>query len=180
MAQQKAITLPSTQNIQLREPNLKDGLLVHQLIERCPPLDPNSSYCNFLQSGHFSETCAAAEKEGQLVGFTSGYLLPNQPDTLFFWQVAVDSSARGLGLASTMIHHILARPVCENVRHIHTTITKDNQASWALFKRLAASLDADLQSSVWLDKNIHFHGQHDSEHLVHIGPINSKKLKELS
>ncbi len=180
MAHQQEIDLPLAQNIELREPCLKDGLPVHQLIERCPPLDPNSSYCNFLQSGHFSSTCAAAEKDGQLVGFTSGYLLPHQPDTMFFWQVAVDASARGLGLASKMIHHILARPVCENVRHIHTTITEDNQASWALFKRLAASLEAELQSSVWLDKEIHFQGQHDSELLVHIGPINSKKLKELS
>lgn len=172
--------MPLAQNIQLREPCLTDGLSVHQLVERCPPLDPNSSYCNFLQSGHFSGTCVAAELAGELVGFTSAYVLPQKPDTLFFWQMAVDAKARGMGLASGMLLHILARPTCKSVRHVQTTITEENEASWAVFRKLAKTLNAELTSSVWLDKKIHFRGLHESEHLIEIGPINSLKLEELS
>jgi L-2,4-diaminobutyric acid acetyltransferase len=144
---------------------------VFRLVERCPPLDANSSYCNFLQCGHFAQTSVAAEMNGELVGFISGYKKPEQQDTLFVWQVAVDERARGQGLASKMLLHILQRPNCQSVNHLETTITEDNKGSWALFERLAKTLDADLNSSIFLDKKKHFDGLHDSEALVTIGPF---------
>jgi L-2,4-diaminobutyric acid acetyltransferase len=144
---------------------------VFRLVERCPPLDANSSYCNFLQCGHFAQTSVAAEMNGELVGFISGYKKPEQPDTLFVWQVAVDERARGQGLASKMLLHILQRPNCQSVNHLETTITEDNKGSWALFERLAKTLTADLNSSIFLDKQKHFDGLHDSEALVRIGPF---------
>lgn len=145
-------------------------MAVHRLIERCPPLDPNSSYCNLLQCGHFSATSVAVEMEGELVGFISGYLVPSRPDTLFIWQVAVDSQARGLGLASRMLLNIVSRQD-ERVRFMETTITASNEASWALFKGFAKKVSAELESAVWMDKDKHFDGQHDSEELLRIGPF---------
>ena len=161
------------ESIVLRSPVLEDGLAVFRLIGNCPPLDMNSSYCNLLQCAHFANTSVAAEMNGELVGFISGYAIPGRADTLFIWQVAVAEQARGLGLASRMLSHILARPLCADITHLETTITQDNQASWALFKRLASTLSADFQSSEWLDKEAHFAGQHDSEALVRIGPFSS-------
>ncbi len=152
-------------------------MAVFRLVGRCPPLDSNSSYCNLLQCGHFAHTSVAAEIDGKLVGFISGYLVPERPDALFIWQVAVDEQARGVGLASRMLQHILARPGCERVRYLETTITEDNQASWALFKRLAKQLSADFVSSAWLDKDAHFDGQHQSEALVRVGPFNNIREK---
>lgn len=160
-----------SKSIELRTPTLRDGMDVFRLVERCPPLDANSSYCNFLQCGHFSTTSVAAEINGELVGFISGYIKPDQENTLFVWQVAVDERARGQGLASKMLMHILQRVQCQQVRYLETTITEDNEGSWALFKRFASTLSADLQSSIWLDKQIHFEGAHDSESLVRIGPF---------
>lgn len=157
--------------IELRTPTLSDGMEVFRLVERCPPLDANSSYCNFLQCGHFAQTSVAAEMNGELVGFISGYKKPEQPDTLFVWQVAVDERARGQGLASKMLLHILQRPNCQSVNHLETTITEDNKGSWALFERLAKTLTAELNSSIFLDKQKHFDGLHDSEALVRIGPF---------
>lgn len=157
--------------IELRTPTLSDGMEVFRLVERCPPLDANSSYCNFLQCGHFAQTSVAAEMNGELVGFISGYKKPEQEDTLFIWQVAVDEKARGQGLASKMLLHILQRPNCQSVNYLETTITADNKGSWALFERLAKTLDADLNSSIFLDKQKHFDGLHDSEALVTIGPF---------
>jgi L-2,4-diaminobutyric acid acetyltransferase len=109
-----------------------------------------------------------AEKNGTLLGFISGYAIPERPDTLFIWQVAVAEQARGLGLASRMLAHILDRPHCTDIAYLETTITQDNHASWALFNRLASTLSAKLQSSAWMDKDAHFAGQHDSEALVRI------------
>jgi len=166
--------LSGIENIIVRVPKLEDGMRVFQLIDACPPLDRNSSYCNLLQCSHFAKTSVIAESVDEIMGFISAYVLPDRPDTLFVWQVAVAKDARGLGLASRMLAHILERQHCKNITYIETTITADNGASWALFKRFAAKLSVDLQSSEWLDEQAHFAGQHDSEALVRIGPLNSR------
>lgn len=166
-----------SKNIELRIPTLSDGMAVYRLVERCPPLDANSSYCNILQCGHFAQTSVAAELNGELVGFISAYQKPEQANTLFVWQVAVDEKARGLGLASKMLMHILQRPNCQHVSHLETTITEDNEGSWALFNRLAKTLSTDLQSSIWLEKQKHFDGQHESEALVCVGPFTLQQYK---
>jgi diaminobutyrate acetyltransferase len=145
---------------------------VYRLVENCPPLDMNSSYCNLLQCSHFQNTSVVAEIDSELVGFISGYVIPDRANTLFVWQVAVAEQARGFGVASRMLAHIMERSYCKDVTYIETTITKDNHASWTLFKSFARKLSADFQSSAWMDKETHFAGQHDSEALVRIGPIN--------
>ena len=163
--------MSSLESITLRPPTLEDGMAVFRLVESCPPLDTNSSYCNLLQCSHFSETSVAAELVGALVGFISGYLIPARPNTLFVWQVAVGEDARGVGLASRMLNEILARKECGAVEYVETTITQDNKASWPLFERLAQNLSTSLQPLDWMDKDLHFSGQHDSETLVRIGPF---------
>lgn len=163
--------LSSLENIVLRRPTLEDGMGVYRLVESCPPLDTNSSYCNLLQSSHFSATSVAAEMEGNLVGFISGYIVPDRANTLFVWQVAVSENARGVGLASRMLSEILSRPGCSAVEYLETTITQDNKASWALFEGLAKKLSVNLQRSDWMDKTVHFSDLHDSETLVRIGPF---------
>jgi len=161
----------SLTEIELRAPVAEDGHSVHQLVANCPPLDPNSLYCNLLQAAHFSTTSVAATLAGKLVGFVSGYRIPARPDTLFIWQVAVGDSARGQGLATRMLRHILARPDCAGVAYLETTITADNGASWALFGALAKQLQAPLGESLMFDRERHFGGDHDSEMLVRIGPF---------
>ncbi|WP_413665776.1 diaminobutyrate acetyltransferase [Microbulbifer sp. CNSA002] len=163
--------MSSSENILLRSPLIEDGMATYRLIKRCPPLDTNSSYCNLLHCSHFANTSVAAEVDGELLGFISGYIIPDRTDTLFVWQVAVDEKARGLGLASRMISHILSRPHCGSVRFIETTITEHNLPSWALFHSVADKLSVDLHSSPWMDSQAHFDGLHDSETLVRIGPF---------
>ncbi|MBY4677381.1 diaminobutyrate acetyltransferase [Marinobacterium arenosum] len=158
-------------SVQLRAPVSADGAAVHRLVAACPPLDGNSMYCNLLQCSHMAETSVAALSGDQLVGFISGYRLPERPDTLFIWQVAVGEQARGQGLASRMLHDILQRPQCQGVSYLETTITEANGASWALFERLARSLGAELNRSVLFDRQTHFDGEHATEMLVRIGPF---------
>lgn len=165
-------------SLTLRAPALTDGMDVHRLIEHSPPLDTNSSYCNLLQCSHFSGTSVIAKTNGSPVGFISGYLIPERPDTLFVWQVAVAKQARGQRLAAKMLSHILARPHCSNVCYIETSITEDNQASLSVFKGLAKALDADITSTPWMEKERHFSGQHDSEPLVRVGPFTHSAVQE--
>lgn len=159
--------------ILLHPPTLSDGMAVFQLIEQCPPLDTNSSYCNLLQCSHFANTSVIAKNnDGEVMGFVSAYEQPQQSNTLFIWQVAIAEQARGQGLASKMLTHLLQRENLEHIQYIETSITKDNSASWALFTRLAANLSCELNDTDWMDKTTHFLGQHDSEQLVRVGPFN--------
>lgn len=159
------------QTLEFRPPSPEDGLSVFRLVAQCPPLDPNSIYCNLLQCSHFANTSVAAVNHGELVGFVSGYLVPDRPDTLFIWQVAVGESARGQGLATQMLRHILKRPQCGQVSYVETTITSSNRASWALFEGLAKKFDTELASLLLFDREKHFGGGHDSEMLVRVGPL---------
>jgi len=161
----------NTTAIVLRKPRTEDGYPLHELIAACPPLDPNSIYCNLLQCSHFADTGVAAELDGQLVGFISGYIPPRQPDTLFIWQVAVHEKGRGQGLGKRMLKAILSRDACRNVQYLDTTITDDNDASWGLFLSLARDLGADTNRQVHFEREAHFGGHHDSEILLRIGPF---------
>ncbi len=162
---------PTTPAITLRTPVKDDGFRLHQLVAECPPLDSNSIYCNLLQCSHFAETAVAAEKSGELVGFISGYIPPEQSETVFVWQVAVHEKGRGQGLAKRMLKEIVGRDVCRNVTHMETTITEDNEASWALFRSFARDMGAELTHHEHFSKEPHFGGQHDSEFLLRIGPF---------
>lgn len=114
-----------------------------------------------------------AEIESAIVGAISGYLIPERPDTVFVWQVAVGSAARGQGLALRMLDHIVDRHVCRDVRFMETTITEDNAASWGLFRKFAEARGAELTHDVGFDRDAHFGGQHDTEMRVRIGPFAS-------
>lgn len=162
----------SSAAIQLRLPVSEDGVKVHRLVAESPPLDGNSTYCNLLQCTHFADTSVAAELDGALAGFISGYLVPPRRNTLFIWQVAVAESTRGYGLAKRMLKHILRRETCSHVKWLETTITPNNDASRSLFKSLARDLNnANCRESVLFDTQKHFQGRHESEVLFQIGPF---------
>lgn len=152
----------------LRSPHKSDGLAIHRLIAQCPPLDTNSSYCNFVQIEHFKETCVVAEQDGDIVGFLSAHVIPSRPDTIFVWQIAIDPQCQGKGLGFALLQELLRRPLVQSLQFLETTITKSNRASWALFQKLDVHLKASGQVSVFLDKQTHFANQHDTEHLFRI------------
>lgn len=157
--------------IQISRPTADDAAEIQALIAACPPLDQNSLYATLIQCTHFAQQCALARRGGRIAGWISGHRPPERADTYFLWQVAVHPGARGLGLARGMLAHILARPAQSGIARIETSITPGNAASWALFRSLSAWLGAPMQSAPWFDRERHFAGAHDSEHLVTIGPF---------
>ena len=160
--------------LRFRRPSATDGRAVHALIASCPPLDRNSLYLNLLQCTHFAQTCIIAESADSnptLCGFISGYLVPNEPQQLFIWQVAVATHARGQGLATRMLDELLSHPVCAATTYLQTTITPSNDASWALFRSFARSRGTRFEEHVLFDRDLHLDGVHESEHMVTIGPF---------
>jgi len=152
----------------LRVPQAEDGAAIWDLVQSCKPLDENSMYCNMIQCDHFAETCVVAELNGDVVGWISAYVLPNDPETLFVWQVAVSEAARGSGLGALMLQTISNREVCDDVMRIQTTITADNEASWALFRKFGKTQGSKLDAEAYYTQEVHFQDQHKTEHLVTI------------
>jgi L-2,4-diaminobutyric acid acetyltransferase len=148
-----------------------DGMALHRLVHACPPLDSNSTYCNMLQCSHFQNSSIAAIRGDDLVGSVTGYFIPERPDTLFVWQVAVHPSARGQGLARTMLRNLLKRMATQGIRCIETSITPGNKASLRLFTGFATEQHAEMVRSVMFEQALHFEGAHETEYLFRIGPF---------
>ena len=156
-------------DIHFRLPLAEDGMAVHQLISRCPPLDPNSVYCNLLQCSDFSNTSIiAVTPDDQVVGFISGYLPPQRAETLFVWQVALDEKWRGKGLAKQMLSNLFDRQ--KNISHLETTISPGNAASERLFESFFESRDMLVAKTVRFSRQHHFNDQHPDEILYRGGP----------
>jgi L-2,4-diaminobutyric acid acetyltransferase len=155
----------------LREPTIDDGAALHELVRACPPLEQNSLYCNLLQCTHFAHSSIVAEKKGGLVGFVSGYRRPDAPHAYFLWQVGVASAGRGAGLGRRMIAAILARLEPEGVTELHTTVTRSNEASRALFKAVARDQGAQLtEHECFMERHFGRTG-HQAEYLLRIAPL---------
>lgn len=152
----------------LRKPRSEDGAAIWELVRACKPLDENSMYCNLIQCDHFADTCVVAELNGEVVGWISAYVMPNDPDTLFVWQVAVSEKARGMGLGTLMLSAILNRAECDDVERIQTTITSDNEASWALFRKFGKTQGSTLDIQPYYTQSLHFRNRQETENLVTI------------
>lgn len=165
------MAVESDADIRFRMPVVTDGPTISALIAECPPLDTNSVYCNLLQCSDFADTCIVAERDGQIVGWISGYRPPTKPDRFFVWQVAVSQAARGEGLGGRMLDALLERRALHGVLSMTTTITEDNAASWALFEGFARRHGATLRRTPRFERDPHFGGAHDTEWEARIGPL---------
>ena len=153
----------------LRPPTVQDGGAMWRVARDSQTLDLNSSYAYLLWARDFAATSVVAERDGAVVGFVSGYVRPDSPETLMVWLVAVDADQRGHGLAGRMLDH-LAEQV-PDVTMLETTITDDNAASRALFARFARIRDAQHEETDLFVK-AHFPDEgHDPEVLHRIGPF---------
>lgn len=149
----------------------EDGKHVWQLIKNTGVLDLNSSYSYLMWSKFFDETSIVVEMNEEIVGFISGFIQPKSPETLFIWQVAVDESVRGKGLASRMLNSILQRDTCRNVNYLEATVSPSNDASQALFRKLARDLKTECEVTDCFTENQFPGSGHEDELLFNIGPF---------
>ncbi|MDS9471493.1 diaminobutyrate acetyltransferase [Sporosarcina pasteurii] len=154
-----------------RVPTEDDGKAIWKLIKETGVLDLNSSYSYLMWAKFFDQTSVVVETNEQIVGFISGFIQPNTPDTLFIWQVAVDETQRQKGLASRMLQAILHRYACRNIRYLEATVGTSNEASEALFQKLSRDLKTAYHVTEFFTED-QFPGKgHEDERLFKIGPF---------
>lgn len=142
-----------------------------RIVEESKVLDVNSSYSYLMWSKYFNETSLVAEVDNEIIGFVSGFLQPNSPDTLFVWQVAVDSKHRGKKLATTLIETLFKKQKNNNVTYLEATVTPTNIPSSKLFKGIAKKFKVDCQISECFSKDQFPDSTHEEELTYRIGPL---------
>lgn len=157
-------------HVAIERPRLADGSALWRIARDSTVLDLNSSYAYVLWARDFAETTAIAKVDGAVAGFVTGYLRPDQPDTLFVWQVAVDEAYRGAGIAGKLLRGLLDRLQANGVRYLETTITSDNEASIRLFSALARDRGTEIVRDKLFTADV-FPDGHDDEDLYRIGPF---------
>ncbi len=155
-------------------PSAADGPALHAIAAGTGVLDVNSRYAYALWGRDFAATSIVARLEGRPVGFVTGYRRPADPDVLFVWQVAVDASARGHGVAGRMLDDLTARV---RPAHVETTITAGNAASIALFTAFARRHGAAV-ARTGLFGAVELGTDHEPEILHRIGPLDLGEMNE--
>ncbi|MFD4573012.1 diaminobutyrate acetyltransferase [Streptomyces sp. NPDC058417] len=160
-------------DLRIDRPSVADGAALWRLAKESGNLDLNSSYSYLLWCRDFAGTTAVARAEdGRPVGFVTGFLRPEAPETLLVWQVAVDAAHRGRGLAAALLDALTARLAAERpLTAVETTITPGNTASERLFASFAARHGAGVTREVLFGAELFPDGPHDPEVLYRIGPL---------
>ncbi|OXM72127.1 diaminobutyrate acetyltransferase [Amycolatopsis sp. KNN50.9b] len=160
----------------IENPTKADGAALWRIARDSQKLDLNSPYAYLLWCRDFADTSVVARVDGDAVGFVIAYRRPSAPDTALVWQVAVDASQRGQGLAGALLDNLFTRLVADGVRHLETTITPDNKASIRLFTSFAERWGAELEcTELFGSADFPDDGtRHEPEDLYRIGPLSPR------
>lgn len=148
-------------------PSTEDGAAIWRIARDSGKLDLNSSYAYLLWCHDFADTSAVARVGDEIVGFVIGYRRPSAPDTVVVWQIAVTAGQRGRGTAAALLDHLVRRT---GATHVETTVTPDNDASNALFRKAADRWGAQMRVAGEFAAR-QFPDDHETEVLYRIGPI---------
>ncbi|MFI9624073.1 diaminobutyrate acetyltransferase [Streptomyces sp. NPDC052042] len=156
-------------------PRVEDGAAIWRIARDSEVLDLNSSYSYLLWCRDFAATSVVArDASGEPVAFVTGYLRPDRPGTLVVWQVAVDPSHRGSGLAGELLDALTSRVAeASGLSAVETTVTPDNTASDRLFTSYARRSAVPLEREVLFADDLFPEGKHLPEVLYRIGPFPS-------
>jgi len=157
----------------IRAMSAGDGRAVWRLVKASGVLDVNSSYAYLLWCRQFGVTSVVAEdgESGEIVGFVTGFRPPEHPEVIFVWQVGVDASMRGRGLAKRLLLELVALPGCAGVTHMETTVTPSNAPSRALFRSFGRAMEAEVAVGPYLTEEMFPDAGHEAEELFRIGPF---------
>ncbi|GAB3064660.1 diaminobutyrate acetyltransferase [Virgibacillus ainsalahensis] len=173
-------TIEINTGLHFRKPDKNDGAAVWELIQHTGVLDLNSSYSYIMWCDMFSDTSVVAVEDEKIIGFISGFVYPDKPNTLFIWQVAVHEAGRGKGLGTRMLFQLLNRESSKDVTYVEATVSPSNTPSQNLFKGLAKKLDTNYEVVEYYSSDDFPTEGHEDEPLFKIGPIleDNKILKE--
>jgi L-2,4-diaminobutyric acid acetyltransferase len=157
-----------------------DARTIWEKVTGCAELDGNSYYCYFLLCSRFNQTTYVATIDGELVGFSTGFLTPNSPSTLFIWQMFVDPKWRGEQVAANLIRHTVTNQEI-TPRYIEATIDPANEASRRTFASVASTYNCRWDERPYLQAAdfASLSEIHPPENLIRVGPLDTSETPQL-
>jgi L-2,4-diaminobutyric acid acetyltransferase len=173
----KEATILDQDDYLIDSPRAEDAGAVWRLVQQTGVLDRNSSYCYLVLFKYFSETCLVVRRGEELAGFVTALISPQDGRRLFVWQIGVAREHRGRGLAKRLLSALLARPFCDGLTHLETTVAPDNLASRGLFEALARELRTSIQDCETYGPECFPEAGHDPEQRLLLGPFDVSVLQ---
>ncbi|OIJ14023.1 diaminobutyrate acetyltransferase [Anaerobacillus arseniciselenatis] len=163
-------TMVMEKTLTIDKPSVSDGALMWELVEQST-LDSNSPYKYIMMCEYFRDTCVVVKEDEKLVGFITAFIPPENPDVIFVWQVGVDSSQRGKGLASKMLNELVSRTACKDVQYLEATVTPSNVASQSLFRGFAKKQQTRCVVQECFSSDLFPGDDHEEEYTFRVGPL---------
>lgn len=148
-------------------PSVTDGVRMWELAAASGVLDVKPRYAYALWCRDFARTSVVARRDGDVVGYVTGFLRPEMPSTVFVWQVCVSSAAQGAGVGGRMLDAVFT--AAPGVDRMETTITPDNDSSIALFTAFAKRQGLTVDRSELFGHDV-LGADHQPEFLYSIRP----------
>lgn len=160
------------QSLAFRNARTADGPILCELA-RANGLDENSPYVYLLWCEYFADTTVVATTgdatvgQDTPVGFVTAFGRPDEPGTVFVWQIGVAESHRRRGIAATLLDELVERCGAD---HLEATVTPTNTASETLFRRFGARHGAPVETEELFGAEL-FPPGHEAEVRFRIGPV---------
>lgn len=130
-------------------------------------LDENSPYAYLLWAEYFRDSLiVAADADDAPVGFVTAFLRPDEPTTVFVWQIGVDDSHRRRGIAGRLLDELFERT---GATVLEATVTPSNSASETLFRRFGDRHGLPVTVEPLFGEEL-FPPGHEAERRFRIGP----------
>ncbi len=154
-------------DIEIGAPSAADGVPMWELAVASGVLDAKPRYAYALWCRDFARTSVVARRDGDVVGYVTGFMRPEMPSTLFVWQVCVSSAAQGAGVGGRMLDAVFG--AAPGADRIETTITPDNDSSIALFTAFAKRHGLTVDRTELFGRDV-LGAEHEPEFLYSIRP----------
>lgn len=117
---------------------------IMELISRCQPyVIPHHKYQYWMISKYHSKTSFVYLEDGKVLGFL-GCIQSIEMNSVFIWQICVDKSCRGMGIAARLLKDLVEMMKENDINRIDLTISKENEVSKKLFESFADSISSRL------------------------------------
>lgn len=154
-------------DIEIGAPSVADGVRMWELAVASQVLDAKPRYAYALWCRDFARSSVVARRDGDVVGYVTGFLRPEAPSTLFVWQVCVSAAAQGTGVGGRMLDTVFGG--APGADRMETTITPDNESSIALFTAFARRNGLTVERSELFGHDV-LGDDHEPEFLYSIRP----------
>jgi L-2,4-diaminobutyric acid acetyltransferase len=168
VAESADVPVVTPAGVTVRRPGVADGAACWQLACASGIRSVNARYAYLLWARDFHETSAVAWRRGGVVGFVTGFRRPEQPSTLYIWQIVVAEPVRGRGVGAAMLDVLVDR--LPDVGHVEATVASDDPPAQALFAGFAARRGAAVARSLLFGPDL-LGRNHPPEVLVRVGPL---------